>query len=178
MPMEDTLHRLLLPNTVRDVNSTANYLVSSVMPAIIAVLLLPSGNSLLWASYLSILVFIDWLLLRHIPVLLVFPARIITFLITLPAYILLLPAELSNRLYLMASLLPSGNFPLINDDAIYLFTTNAPLLFVSIICCISAVNALDRLVEKQFPQLWWITSTVSHAVLFVLTISFLLWNVR
>ena len=145
---------------------------------LIALLFFPSGNSLLWASYLSILIFIDWLLLRHIPVLMALPARVITFLITLPSYILLLPAELSNRLYMMASLLPGEQFPLINDDAVYLLTTNAPLLFISLICCVSAIDALDRLVERQFPQLWWVASAISHAVLFVLTVSFLLWNVR
>ena len=178
MPMEDTLNRLLIPNARREEGTTANYFVSSVMPVIIAILLYPSANSLLWASYLTVLIFIDWVILRRIPVLLALPARIVTFVITLPSYILLLPAALSNRLYMMASLLPGGNIPLINDDAVYLLTTNAPLLFVALVCCTSAIDALSRLTEKQLPQLWWIASALSHAVLFVLTVSFLLWNVR
>ena len=178
MPLEDTLNRLLLPGTRREGGNTANYFISLMMPCIIAMLLSPSANSLLWAIYLAALLVIDWLILRHIPVFMAFPARVVTFLITLPSYILLLPSAFSNRLYLMASLLPSETIPLINDDAIYLLTTNAPLLFVAVICCMSALDALSRLTEKQLPQLWWIISALSHAVLFVLTVSFLLWNVR
>ena len=178
MPMEDTLNRMLLHGARREEGTTANYFISSMMPVIIAILIYPSANSLLWAIYLAVLIFIDWLILRRIPVFMALPARIVTFLITLPSYILLLPTTLYNRLYLISALLPGEAIPLINDDAIYLLTTNAPLLFVALICCTSAIDALSRITEKQLPQLWWIISALSHAVLFVLTVSFLLWNVR
>ena len=178
MPLEDIINRLLIPGKKREDGSSINYLISFMMPVIIALFFSPSGGFLLWAFYMSGLALLDWLLMRHIPAPITLLARIVTFLITLPSYILLLPASLSNRLMMMLLLLPTSGSTLINNSALYLISSNSALLAISIFFCTGILDSLSHATQKQFPQFWWAVSTASHTILLILTMSFLMWNVR
>jgi len=178
MPLEDLLSRLLIPGRKREQAAQINYLISFMMPVIIALFFSPSGGFLLWAIYMSALVILDWLVMRHIPAPITLLARIITFLITLPSYILLLPAPLAHRLMMMVSLIPVSGDTLINNSAIYLISSNSFLLVIGIFFCTSILDSLSHITQKQFPQFWWAISTAMHTVLLILTLSFLMWNVR
>ena len=178
MPLEDLLNRLLIPGKKREEGAQINYLISFMMPVIIAIFFCPSGGFLLWALYMSTLVVLDLLLFRHIPSPITLLARLVTFVITLPSYILLLPAPLTERLYMMLSLIPVSGNTLINNTAIYLISTNPALLIVSVFFCTSLLDSLSHITQKQFPQFWWTVSTAAHTVLLLLTMSFLMWNVR
>ncbi len=178
MPLEDIFYRLLIPGQKREQASQVNFLISFMMPLTISLFFYPSGGFLLWALYMSGLVVLDGLLLRHIPVPVIFFARIVTFLITLPSYILLLPASLTDRLMMMLSLIPTKSGILINNSALYLMTSNSALLMISAFFCTGIIDSLSHATQKQFPQFWWTVSTAMHTLLLILTMSFLMWNVR
>lgn len=178
MPLEDVVNRMVIPGQKRELGHKVNFIVSAAMPFIIAACFYPNGSFFLWALYMSCLVALDWLLLRHIPAPITLLARIVTFLITLPSYILLLPTSLANRLWMMFMLIPTSSSTLINNSALYLISSNSALLLIAFFFCTSLLDGLSRITQKQFPQFWWAVSTASHAVLLILTMSFLMWNVR
>ena len=178
MPLEDTVFRLLFPGHDRSANDGRAYLVSFCMPLLLGLWLSPSGGFLLWGGYLGCLVLLDWLVLRHIPAPLGFVARLVTFVITLPAYVLMLPTTLGNRLAMIAAMLGLGSAPLINDAVIYLVSSNFVLIIVGVLACSNIFDLLGRATERQFPRLWWVGSSLAHLVLLVIATSFLLWNVR
>ena len=178
MPLEDTIFRLIFPNCNRNANDGRAYLISFFMPLALGLWLSPSGGFLLWGGYLSVLVLLDWLVLRRIPVPLAFAARVATFVITLPAYVLMLPTTLGNRFAMIGAMVGLGSAPLVNDAIIYLFSSNFVLIVVGILACSNIFDLLGRATEQQFPRLWWITSSLAHLALLVVATSFLLWNVR
>ncbi len=178
MPLEDTVFRLVFPNNDRTVNDGRSYLISFFMPLLLGLWLSPSGGFLLWGGYLACLVLLDWLVLRHIPVPLGFVARITTFVITLPAYVLMLPTTLGNRFAMITAMLGLGGTPLLNDAVIYLFSSNFILIVVGVLACSNVFDLLGRATEQQFPRLWWVGSSLAHLALLVVATSFLLWNVR
>ncbi len=178
MPLEDTIFGLVFPNRDRRANDGRAYLISFFMPLTLGLWLSPSGGFLLWGGYLSCLVLLDWLMLRHLPVPLGFAARIVTFVITLPSYVLMLPTTLGNRFAMIAAMLGLGSAPLFNDAVIYLFSSNFILIFLGVLACSNVFDLLGRATEQQFPRLWWVGSSFAHLALLVVATSFLLWNVR
>lgn len=178
MPLEDTLTNLLFPKTNREAASSQGYLISFFMALLLGLWFFPSGGFLLWGGYLSVVVIIDWFILRHIPTPIGLAARIVTFVITLPAYVLILPTTLYNRFMIIVSMMGLGKVPIINDAVIYLFSSNFVLLIIGILTCSSIFDALGHATEQQFPQLWWVLSSLAHLGLLVISTSFLLLNVR
>ncbi|WMJ85088.1 hypothetical protein ACS3UN_03835 [Oscillospiraceae bacterium LTW-04] len=178
IPLEDTVFRIIFPDSDHTANDARSYLVSFCMPLLLGLWFSPSGGFFLWGGYFSCLVLLDWLVLRHIPTPLGFAARLSTFVITLPAYVLTLPTTLGNRFAIITTMLGLGGVPLINDTAIYLFSSNFVLIIVGILACSNIFDLLGRATEQQFPRLWWIGSSLAHLVLLVVATSFLLWNVR
>ncbi|HWP52357.1 MAG TPA: hypothetical protein VN626_11745 [Clostridia bacterium] len=178
MPLEDTVFRLVFPGSDRSANNAGTYLMSFFMPLLLGLWLSPSGGFLLWGGYLAGLVLLDWLLLRYIPAPLGFAARLVTFVTTLPSYVLMLPTGLSNRFTMIAAMLGLSGTPLINDAAIYLFSSNFVLIVVGVLACSNIFDMLGRATEQQFPRLWWVGSSLAHLALLVVATSFLLWNVR
>lgn len=178
MPLEDTVFQLVFPRSDRSTNDARAYLVSFFMPMLLGLWLSPSERFLLWGGYLSCLVLLDWLVLRHIPTPLGLAARLITFVITLPAYVLMLPTKLGNRYALISTMLGLSGAPLINDTVIYLFSSNFVLIIVGVLACSNIFDMLGRATEQQFPRLWWVGSSLAHLALLVVATSFLLWNVR
>ncbi|KAF5031446.1 hypothetical protein DSECCO2_627650 [anaerobic digester metagenome] len=178
MPLEDTVFRLVFPDRDRSANDARAYLISFCMPLLLGLWLSPSGGFLLWGGYLACLVLLDWLVLRHIPAPLGFAARIATFAVTLPSYVLMLPSTLGNRFFMIAAMLGLGHAPLVNDAAIYFFSSNFVLIVVGVLACSNIFDMLGRATEQQFPRLWWIGSSLAHLALLVVATSFLLWNVR
>lgn len=178
MPLEDTVFRLIFPTSNHTANDARSYLVSFCMPLLLGLWLSPSGGFLLWGCYFACLVLLDWLVLRHIPTPLGFAARLSTFAVTLPAYVLTLPTTLSHRLSIIATMLGFGGVPLINDTTIYLFSSNFVLIIVGVLACSNIFDLLSRTTEQQLPRLWWVGSSLAHLALLVIAASFLLWNVR
>lgn len=178
MPLENTIFHLFFPNHKRETNDARAYLISFCMPLLLGLWLFPSGRFLLWGGYLSCLVLLDWLVLRHIPAPLGFAARFATFAVTLPSYILMLPTTLGNRFAMIITMLGLGKAPLINDALIYLVSSNFVLIIVGILACSNIFDLLGYATEQQFPRLWWVGSSLAHLVLLVIATSFLLWNVR
>lgn len=178
MPLEDTVFHLVFPKHSRDTGDNSGYFISFCMPLLLALWLSPSGGYLLWGGYLACLVVLDWLLLRKIPVPVTFAARTATFVITLPAYVLMLPATLGTRFTMISVMFGLGDAPLFNDAVIYLFSSNFVLIIIGILACSNIFDLLGRATERQFPQLWWAGSLPAHLALLVVATSFLLWNVR
>ncbi len=178
MPLEDTIFRLIFPQNNRNANDGRAYLISFFMPLALGLWFSPSGGFLLWGSYLGCLVLLDWLVLRRIPVLWGFAARVVTFMLTLPAYVLMLPTTLGNRFAMIATMVGLGSAPLINDAVIYLFSSNFILILVGVLACSNIFDLLGHATEQQFPRLWWVCSTLAHLALLMIATSFLLWNVR
>lgn len=178
MPLEDTIFRLIFPQNNRNANDGRAYLISFFMPLALGLWLSPSGGFLLWGGYLGCLVLLDFLALRRIPVLWGFAARIVTFVITLPAYVLMLPTTLGTRFAMITAMVGLGSAPLINDAVIYLFTSNFILILVGVLSCSNIFDLLGRATEQQFPRLWWVCASLAHLALLVIATSFLLWNVR
>lgn len=176
-PLEDTVGRMFF-STVRREDSTAQgYIVSFVMPVVLALWISPGSTLLPWAFYLCAMVALDWLLLRHLPVLAAFWARAATFLLTLPAYLLLLPCGFGEKKAMLLSMFGIGH-GIINDETLYLLSSNWLLLAVGILTCFSLFDMVSRGFERRFPQLWWPVSIAGHAALLTVAVSFLLWNVR
>lgn len=178
MPLEDIIFRIVFPGSNRNSNDARAYLVSFFMPVFLGLWLSPSGSFLLWGGYLSCLVLLDWLLLRHIPSPLGIAARLITFLITLPAYVLMLPTKLGNYFAIISMMMGFGGAPLINDAVIYLFSSNFVLIIIGVLACSNIFDLLGRATEQQFPRFWWVGTSLAHLALLVVATSFLLWNVR
>lgn len=176
--LEDSIGRLMFTSTRREDYSSQGYLVSFMMPLMLGMWISPSGGFLLWSIYLCGLVALDWLLLRRLPAPIKALSCAATFVITLPSYVLLLATSLSNRANMLAAMIGFGGFPIINDEAIYLISSNFLLFAIGIPACSSAFDILSRATEKQFPQFWWIASCALHLALMALSTSFLLWNVR
>lgn len=178
MPLEDTVFGLIFPDRDRNANDAQAYLISFSMPLLLALWFSPSGGQLLWGGYLACLVALDWLVLRHIPAPLGLAARVATFVITLPSYVLMLPTTLGNRFSMIAAMLGLSGVPLFNDAVIYLFSSNFVLIVIGILACSNIFDLLGRATEQQFPRLWWVGSSLAHLALLVVATSFLLWNVR
>ncbi len=178
MPLEDTLYHLFLPQLRREAPGLKPFLVSALMPLLLGFFFDPSGSFLPWGLLLSGLLLLDGALLRHLPVVSPLLARVVTFLLTLPAYLLLLPVGLEQRFTLLGTMFGIGGPQLVNQTTFYLLRSNLALLLIGILFCSSLFDRLGRLTERQFPQLWWIASAAGHLALLVIATSFLLWNVR
>ncbi|MFV0496757.1 MAG: hypothetical protein ACK5L0_01105 [Candidatus Fimivivens sp.] len=178
IPLEDTVFRLIFPGYNHTDNDARAYWISFCMPLLLGLWLSPSGGFLLWGGYLACLVLLDRMLLPYIPTLPGFAARLFTFVIALPAYVLTLPVTLSHRFSIMTTMLGFGGMPLTNDTTVYLFSSNFLLIIVGILACSNIFDFLSRATEQQFPRLWWIGSSLAHLALLGVAASFLLWNVR
>ncbi|MEG2174542.1 MAG: hypothetical protein RR135_03535 [Oscillospiraceae bacterium] len=178
MPLEDAVGGLLFDHFDRERGDWRAYLVSGLMPIVLSVWLFPTMGGMLWGLWLAGLVLLDFAVLRRIPLRWSFLSRVLTFVITLPAYILLLPNDMAHRWAALRALVPFSGVLLANNTIVYLTTSNLVLLLLAIIACTSAINTLGRLTARQFPNLWWVCSFFFHGLVLVATSSFLLWNVR
>ena len=176
-PLEDTVGRMFFSNIRREDGSSQSYIVSFAMPFVLAVWIAPGVDFLVWAFYLAALVLLDWLILRHIPVFSVFFSRIATFLLTLPAYVLLLPCSVDNKKVMLLSMF-GANSVFTNDEFFYILSSNWLLFIVGVFACTSLFDILNHKFERRFPKTWWLTSAIGYAALFFVTLSFMLWNVR
>ena len=178
LPAEHAFGRMLFGEHDRENNVTNSYILSMILPFVIGFWLLPSLNMLYWACYMSILVAIDYLLLRKIPARLSPPIRIATTLVTLPSFLVIPDGTLYYKAELLKAMFGIGKPLLFNDAILYILVTNAALLFLSAIVAISIIDTLSRITRQQFPTLWWILSFVASSAILIVTTSFLLWNGR
>lgn len=177
MPLEEALGSLIFREFNRDAGGWKPYLVSALTPLALALWLSPTPDFLLWGLWLTGLVLLDWIILRRVPLRLGPLARVTTFLLTLPSYVLLLPTDLSYKLAVLRALVGRGAAS-VNDAVLYLIFSNLPLLLLCLAAGVSAADTLGRLTARQFPRLWWVLSALFHAAVLFLTLSFLIWNVR
>lgn len=176
-PLEDTVGRMFFSNIRREEGGSQSYIISFAMPFVLALWISPGKSSLLWGCYMAVFILLDYLLLRRIPVFSVFFSRVITFLLTLPAYLLLLPCDAQNKLILLRCMAGMGNTAA-NDEFFYLLSSNWLMLIIGIFACTSLFDTINRKTEHRFPKIWWAASAVGYAALFFVTLSFMLWNVR
>lgn len=176
-PLEDTVGRMFFSNIRREEDALQGYIISFAMPFILALWIAPNSGFLAWAAYMSALILLDRLFLRHIPVFSVFLSRIATFLLTLPAYLFLLPCGGESKLALFRSIFGIGS-AFTNDEFFYILSSNWLILAVGTVACTSLFDILNRRIEHRFPRIWWGASAVCYFALFFVTLSFMLWNVR
>jgi alginate O-acetyltransferase complex protein AlgI len=153
-----------------------------LFPALAALLLgiwiLPSAQVVVWAGLLALLTPLDRLVFDKIPTPLDPAARLATFLVTLPGYILLLPAPLSHCMALLGAMFGAGDAALYNDAVAYHLRSNAVLLLVALTCCWSLPEAAAGRLAGRFPRLWWLLSGGLCLAVLLVTASFLVWNAR
>ncbi len=176
-PLEDTIGRMFFSNVRREEDAGKGYIISFVMPFILALWIAPGAGFLAWAAYMSALVLLDGLVLRRIPVFSVFFSRIFTFLLTLPAYLFLLPCSAENRVSLFLTIFGAGK-AFTNDEFFYILSSNWVVLAVGLLACTSLFDIVNHKFERRFPRIWWAASAIGYAALFFVTLSFMLWNVR
>ena len=178
MPLEDFLRRMFLPGARREQSCAGASLVSMVSTLLLGLLIDPTGGFLPWSLALCALLLLDGLVFCRIPVLLPPLGRVITFLLTLPAYLLLLPVGLGQRLEMFGAMFGIGGPELFNSTTLYLLRSNIVLMLIGLLFSSSLFDRLGRLTERRFPRLWWLASSAGHLALLVVATSFLLWNVR
>ena len=99
MPREDFRRRMFLPGARREQSCAGASLVSMVSTLLLGLLIDPTGGFLPWSLALCALLLLDGLVFCRIPVLPPPLGRVIPFLLTLPAYLLLLPVGLGPVSY-------------------------------------------------------------------------------
>lgn len=176
-PLEDTVGRMFFSNTLREEGNAQSYIISFAMPFILALWIAPGCDFLIWGSYMAALILADWLILRRIHVFSIFFSRAVTFLLTLPSYLFLLPCSVENKILLLRAM-AGIDISFANDEFFYLLSSNWLLIIIGGFSCTSLFDTINRKTERRFPKIWWAASALGYAALFFVTLSFMLWNVR
>lgn len=176
MALEDSIGNLIFPDWKRDSREYSSLSVSILIPFALALIIGISFDTLLWACWLSFAAVIDWVIQRNIriPSLLL---RLSTLIVTVPAYSLLTGTS-AQKVSVLATMFGFGNAPLINDYFVYHIVSNILLLVTSLFLCSSLVSTVLLWIRRRRPEIWWIITWLSSIPIMVVTVSFMIRNVR
>jgi len=71
-----------------------------------------------------------------------------------------------------------GGAPLVNDSFVYQMVSNVLLLVISVVLCSSLISTLLLWIRRRRPEIWWIATVISSVPILVVTVSFMIRNVR
>jgi len=176
MALEDSIGNLIFPGWQRDSREYSSLSVSILTPFALAIVIGASFDSLLWACWLSSATAIDWLIQRkfRIPSILL---RLSSLIVTVPAYSLLTGSSL-QKASVLATMFGFGGAPLVNDSFVYQVVSNVLLLVISVVLCSSLISTLLLWIRRRRPEIWWIATVISSVPILVVTVSFMIRNVR
>lgn len=176
MSLEDSIGNLIFPDWKRLPNELSSLAVSILTPFALAVIIGCNFGTLLWACWLSAAAAADWFIQKKIkmPSILL---RFSTLIVTVPAYSLLTGTS-SQKASVIATMFGLGKAPLINASFIYQFVSNMLLLAISIVLCSSLISTLLLWIRRRRPEIWWLLTSISSIPMLIITVSFMIRNVR
>ena len=155
-------------------SSYSAWLCDLALPILLCVWAAPTRGAFLWGGWMALLLLLERFAFSRLPKKPGVLCRIVTYLISLPAFAFLLSGSAAGGLALVRAMFGLGGFQVVSGEVLYIIFSNGPLFLLAMVSSSSVFDQADHFIAQKFPAAHSVLSSTLNIGLIILTTSFLL----